>query len=272
MEPYTPRPDTVTALVVSYNTAGLLRRCLASLGEAAEVVVVDNASVDGSADMVRREFPAVTLIPLGRNVGFGAGVNEAARHATHDSFLLLNPDAELGPGALPRMAESLRRRPRAGAIGFHQVDGHGIFQLSFGPRPSLLLELVRMVIQRRLDRGDIRLARLVDRIFSKPRRVPWVTGSSLLVRREAFEAVGGFDENFFLYFEDADLCLRLGEKIGPIWYDPTVTVIHDRGASASGRRDEVMRRYRASQRLYWHKHGGRVRAWLVDLYLQATRR
>lgn len=262
---------TVSVLIVSYDTSDLLRRCLASLADADEIVVVDNGSSDGSVEMARHEFPDVVLVASGVNRGFGAGVNEAARHATSDCFLLLNPDAQIGPGSLPQMVELLAQRPGAGAIGFRQVDAAGVFQLSFGPAPSLLLEFVRMVVQRRLDRGDVRLARFIDHCFSRPCRVPWVTGSSLLLRREAFEAVGGFDEGYFLYFEDADVCQRLSSRVGPIWYDPTVTVVHHRGASAVGRRREVMRHYRASQRRYWQQHGGRISAWLVDRYLGRRR-
>lgn len=260
----TPR---LSALIVSYNVAPLLRRCLASLGEADEIVVVDNASSDESVEMVGREFPGVTLIASTENRGFGVGVNEAARHATGDAFLLLNPDAVVRPGALPAMVEALARRPTAGAIGFRQVDESGTFQLSFGPAPSLPLELLRMIVQRLLDRGDRRLAALIDRLCSRPRRVPWVTGSSLVVRREAFERVGGFDERYFLYYEDADLCLRLGRKVGPIWYDPSVTVVHHRGASGTGRQTEVMRHYRASQRRYWAAHAGRLSAAIMGWWL-----
>ncbi len=262
----------LSVLVVSFNVAPLLRRCLASLSEADEIVVVDNASSDGSVQMVAEEFPRVRLIPLPDNRGFSAGVNGAARAATGDLLLLLNPDTEVPAGALARMVAATEARPDASAIGFRQVDGYGVFQLSFGPAPSLTLELIRMVVQRRLDRGDARLAAYIDHVFSKPRRVPWVTGSSMLVRRSAFDATDGFDEGYFLYFEDADFCRRLSRTIGPVWYDPTVTVVHRRGASGEGRRSIVERVYRQSQRRYWNFHGGRARAFLVEHYLRLRER
>lgn len=256
----------LSVLVVSYNVAPLLRRCLASLTEADEIVVVDNASTDDSVEMVRREFPTVALIASPDNRGFSAGVNAAAGAATGDLLLLLNPDTEVAPGVVTAMREALCRRPRATAIGFRQVDEHGVLQLSFGPPPSLFLELVRMVVQRRLDADDRRLASLIDRLFSRPVRVPWVSGSALMVRRTAFESVGGFDETFFLYFEDIDFCLRLRREIGPVYYVPSPTVLHHRGRSAAGNPGAADRAYRRSQLLYWRRYrGGRV-ACFVRLY------
>lgn len=256
----------LSVLVVSYNVAPLLRRCLASLADADEIVVVDNASSDGSTEMVRQEFPGITMIASAENAGFSSAVNKAASAATGDLLLLLNPDAEVTPGALTAMCEVLRRRPHAAAVGFRQVDELGTFQLSFGPPPSLVLELVRMVVQQRLDAGDRRLAGVVDRIFSRPVRVPWVSGSSLLVRRKAFEAVGGFDEGFFLYFEDIDFCLRIGRRIGPVYYVPSITVLHHRGRSAAGNTLAAARAYRESQLRYWCRYRGDRVAWIVRQY------
>jgi GT2 family glycosyltransferase len=141
-----------------------------------------------------------------------------------------------------------------------------VFQLAFGPPPWLSLELLRNVIQRRLDRGDDRLAQLLDRAFSFSFHVPWVSGAALLVRREAFDTVQGFDEKFFLYFEDIDLCLRLRERFGPVVWAPEVTVLHHRGRSAAKEPGRAARAYRESQRWFWEKHRGRGIAALVRLY------
>jgi N-acetylglucosaminyl-diphospho-decaprenol L-rhamnosyltransferase len=256
----------LSVLVVSYNVAPLLRECLASLAEADEVVVVDNASSDGSTEMVRREFPGVTLVASRENRGFSAAVNVAAGAATGDLLLLLNPDAAVAPGVLGAMRAALGRRPDAAAIGFRQVDSRGAFQLSFGPPPSLVLELIRMIVQRRLDAGDRRLARLVDRLVSRPVKVPWVSGSAFLVRRAAFEAVGGFDEAFFLYFEDIDFCLRLRKEVGSVYYVPEPSVLHHRGRSAAGDPAEAGRAYRRSQLLYWRRYRGDGVARLIQWY------
>ncbi|MBI5510086.1 MAG: glycosyltransferase family 2 protein [Deltaproteobacteria bacterium] len=256
----------LSVLIVSYNVEPLLERCLASLGEADEVVVVDNGSKDGSAAMVRERFPNCRLLALSDNRGFAVGVNLAAREAKGELLLLLNPDAELSPGNVAAMAQELDLRPEAAALGFRQIDEAGRFQLAVGPAPWLSLELARLVLQRRLDRGDRLLGRALDRALSRPMRVPWVAGSCLLVRRGAFEAVGGFDERFFLFFEDIDFCLRLASSCGPVFYVPTVTVRHHRGASAAKDERRAARAYRHSQIWFWRKHRGVLVASAVKLY------
>jgi GT2 family glycosyltransferase len=230
-------------------------------------VVVDNASPDGSADMVRREFPWVKLEARADNRGFSAGVNAAARNATGDVFLILNPDTVIESGTLERMQNVLHAHPGAGALGFRQVDEQGDYQLTVGPAPSFVLELVRCYVQRRLDLGDHGLGKRIDRILGRTRRVPWVAGSVLLVTRAAFEAVGGFDESFFLYFEDLDFCLRLRATVGPVLYEPRVTVTHIRGASMKRTPELASRAYRKSQILYWSKHRGRLASGLMRTYL-----
>ncbi len=258
--------DQLSVVVVSYNVAPLLRKCLESLSDADEIVVVDNASWDGSVHLVRDEFPSVRVIALDRNCGFSAAVNIGAGASTAPFILLLNPDAEVFPGAIDAMLRQMKGRPNAAAIGCRQVDEGGDFQLTVGPPPSLLLELVRMVLQRRLDGGDRRLGRGLDRLLSRSRIVPWVSGSCLLVRREAFEAVGGFDERFFLFFEDIDFCLRLRKRGGRIYYIPSITVLHRRGRSAARDPGLAARAYRESQLWFWEKHRGRRIARLVATY------
>jgi GT2 family glycosyltransferase len=258
----------ISVLLISYNVKGLLRSCLTSLGCDVEIVVADNASPDGSAEMVRQEFPHVRLVALAENRGFSAAVNAAAKVAAGDELLILNPDTVVTPEAVSRMPATLQH-PGAWAAGFRQIDGKGRFQLSVGPPPSLLLDFGRRIVQRRLDAGDERVARLLTRFLSKPRAVPWVSGAALLVRRSAFEALGGFDEKFFLYFEDIDFCLRLRAAGGKVYYDPTVTIIHLGGESASTSRGVAARAYRQSQLYFWGKHRGPWARRLVRAYLKA---
>ncbi len=246
----------VTVVVVSFNVRDHLERCLASVTGAEQVILVDNGSQDGSAEMVRASFPGVEVIAFDDNRGFSAAVNAGATRAEHAALLLLNPDAAVPVGGLVAMRRALDARPAASALGFRQVDADGRFQLAVGPSPSLALELVRRAIQRSLDRGNDRLAALLDRTLGRARAVPWVAGSALLVRRDAFEHVGGFDERFFLYFEDIDFCLRLRHAGGEVWYEPAITVVHERGASAARAAGVAARAYRESQLWFWEKHRG----------------
>jgi GT2 family glycosyltransferase len=256
----------LAVVVVSFNVRELLSRCLGSVADAGQVVVVDNGSVDGSADMVAEEFPGVDLLAWPDNRGFSAAVNAGAQRVRGEALLLLNPDASLPAGALHAMGAALDRRPRAWAIGFRQVDTNGRFQLAVGPPPSLALDLVRGLVQRALDRGDERVADWADRLLARSMRVPWVAGSSLLVRRDAFEQIRGFDERFFLYFEDIDFCLRLRRAGGEVWYEPSITVVHERGVSARTSNGHAERAYRHSQLWFWEKHRGRVVRDLVHRY------
>ncbi len=257
---------SLSVLIVSYNARDRLRNCLASLTEAFEVVVVDNASPDESAAMVRDEFPEVRLVAWPKNRGFSAGVNEAARIASGDCLLLLNPDTVVPRGALLALERALAARPKAGALGCRQVDEWGRLQLTIGPRPSFVMELLRRAVQRRLDAGSAWVAAMLDRVLAKPRRVPWVAGSALVVRRREFAAVGGFDEGFFLYFEDIDFCLRLGRLGLMVYYDPSITLTHIRGASAETSPKIARRAYRESQLRYWQKHRGRLALGVVRAY------
>lgn len=248
----------ISIIIVSYNVRDVLARCLASVRHGDEVIVVDNASPDDSADYVRTHWPHVKLIALPENRGFSAAINEGARHATGDAYLLLNPDAEVLPGTLEKMPEALlaRVRQNAWAVGFRQVDEQGNFQLAVGPTPTLPGEALRMVVQRSLDAGSVRLGRILDRLLQRERVVPWVAGAAMLVWRHAFEKVGGFDERYFLYFEDIDFCLRLKAHGGTVYYDPSITVMHRRGVSAAKSRTLAQRAYRESQLQFWDVHRG----------------
>jgi GT2 family glycosyltransferase len=256
----------ISVLIVSYNVRDLLARCLASVRHAHQVVVIDNGSSDGSVAMVRQQFPDVEIEEHSDNRGFAVATNRAARRATGDAFLLLNPDTVLQQGGVQQMARALEQRAGASALGFRQVDENGRFQLSVGPWPWLSLDLVRRAVQRSLDKGNSWLAGVLDRAMRWPLPVPWVAGSCLLVRREAFERVGGLDERFFLYFEDIDFCLRLSQAGRRVWYDPSVTVLHHRGASAHQDEALASQAYRESQLWFWEKHRGAFVRSLVYAY------
>lgn len=258
-----------SVVIVSYNTRSALLRCLSTVTGAWQVCVVDNASTDGTVDAVRAAFPHVQVLALPTNYGFSVAVNRGAAAVNGDALLLLNPDTELPHGGMARMAACLAQRPGAAGVGFRQVDAQGRFQLAMGPRPTIANEGVRCFVQRQLDRNHRWVGWCVDHLFAQPRAVPWVAASSLLVRRQAFDRVGGFDERFFLYFEDIDFCLRVGAVVGPIYYDPSVTLLHHRGLSAATAPDFAAKAYRASQLYFWGKHRGPWMRRAMGLYVRA---
>jgi len=258
---------TLAVVIVSYNVRELLLRCLGSLPDDLEIIVVDNGSTDGSVAAVHAAYPRVQVLALTDNRGYGAANNLGVAATCADAILLLNPDTEVPSGGVEQMQQALSRAPAAGALGFRQVDQHGEWQLTVGPPPWLSLELVRKLIQGRLDHGAVRLRRWIERwLGSQPRPVPWVAGSCLLVRRAAYREVAGFDEKFFLFFEDIDLCLRLRRAGYDVLYEPAVTVLHHRGKSAATEPGPAERAYRQSQLYYWRKHRGTYVAFAVRLY------
>ncbi|MFT4541364.1 MAG: GT2 family glycosyltransferase [Planctomycetota bacterium] len=261
---------TVSVIVVSYNVRELLDECLSSipLSEQVEAIVVDNASSDDSAELVRAKHPGCVLLALEANMGFSVAVNRGVARAHGELILLLNPDASLPNGSLEEMLAVMTQRPELAALGVRQQDQNGFFQLAVGPGPSLIAELGRKLIQGRLDRGSRLTARMVERFLSQPVEVPWVAASCLLVKREWFDRIDGFDEEFFLFFEDIDFCLRLREAGGRVLYDPRITIVHRRGASAKKASELAERAYRQSQRRFWSKHRGSWASFMMRTYLK----
>jgi len=277
-----PAPPTPVAerrplavIIVSYNVRELLLRALQSLQPphqlARDIIVVDNASHDGSLSAVKQQFPNVKAVSMGKNAGFSAAVNAgaAAAQEQHD-LLILNPDASLKPGDIEVMEQRLRFFHKADVLGFRQVDSSGNLQLSVGPAPSFVWETARMLVQKRMDAGSRFVSRVMEKILAKPLSVPWVAGSCMVVRRDAFNAIGGFDERFFLYFEDLDFCLRVRNARGSdVIFDPTITIEHVRGASSNQAPMLSRTAYRRSQLHYWEVHRGKNARRVMELYLRA---
>lgn len=243
----------ISVLVVSHNTRQHLEHCLGTLtdqGGYGEILVVDNASTDGSPDLVRERFPEVRLLALDENLGFGAANNRAAAEARGDALLLLNSDAWLAGGALGTLRSALDADPSLGAVAPRLFFPDGRPQFHWAPPTGVwgeALQKLRNPFESRpwVHRPPpVGLHRLLGR--------PWYTAACLLVRRDAFEAVGGFDEAFFLYFEDVDLCLRLLDAGFRLASVDAATAFHVKGASRPSARGEI--EYRRSQLRFYRKH------------------
>jgi GT2 family glycosyltransferase len=254
----------VTAVVVSYNTREQLRRCLASLRAHAavscEVVVVDNASADGSADAVENEFPEARLIRNRENVGFSRANNQALPEVRAAYVLILNSDAELTPGALPALAALLAARPRLGAVGPRTLSADGTVQVSFGPALTPLAEWRQRRLVRGVKRRDPAALKQATARAATEHEPEWISGSCLLARKEALDSVGGFDESFFLYEEDVDLCLRLRRAGWSILFTPAAEVVHHLGRSTQADPAHARLEYHRSHLRFYRKHNGRVLA------------
>lgn len=252
-----PWPELSIA-VVSWNTRDLLRDCLASIyrdGRAArwEVFVVDNASADGSADMVASDFPRVELIRSERNLGFSGGNNLALARARGRYLLLLNSDTRVEPGALGGMVDVADGDPRIGVVGPRLVDADGHLELSCGRTPGLGSEIVHKLLLHRL----FPFFRFGRWHHQNSRDVGWVTGACLMVRRDAALAVGLLDDGLFMCFEDLDWCMRFGRAGWRVVYAPVSQVVHLEGQSIRQRLGAMLVVSQRSLYYLFQKHFGR---------------
>ena len=257
MSPAAPR---VAVVVVSYESRSTLEACLDSVSRdpsvPIETVVVDNASRDGSAEAVRAFFSHVTVVPNVDNVGFARACNQGAAMTRAPLLLFLNPDATLDPGALATLAALFDSRPRLGVAGPRTLGASGEIQVSTGPDLSLISEWSQRRLVLGVARGDPRILAEVDALHSREHAADWVSGACLMARREAFDAVSGFDEAFFLYEEDADLCRRIRAAGYQVVFTPTAVVRHALGRSMSKTPERARLEYERSHLLYYRKHAG----------------
>lgn len=250
---------TVSVVIVAFNNRDDLPRCLASLEASTlplEVVVVDNASSDGSADAARHARPSARVIVLGENTGFARANNRGIRESAARYVLILNPDAEVRPGAVEALAALLDRRPEVGIVGPRTLNEDGTVQVSFGPALTPLAERRQRRLVLGVKEREPWALRAAAAASSREHEPDWVSASCLLARREALAQVGGFDEAFFLYEEDADLCLRVRAAGWRVVFTPTTEVVHRLGRSMEAAPGPAALAYHRSHVLYYRKHNG----------------
>ena len=261
-------------VIVSFNAREDLARALTSLRDAPpsiphEVVVVDNASTDGAPDIARERFPAVRVIDAGGNLGFARANNLGIRATAGQFVLLLNPDTVVARGAIDAMVGELARQPGVVAVGPRLVDGAGKAELSFGRMYSPWSEARRKIALTLEARSFGPTRRWIERATRRPRMVDWVSGACLLVRRDAGEAAGWFDERYFMYAEDVDFCAALRQAGGQILFWPGAEIVHLRGRSARTRSGPTRDAWRASHLAFYRKHLPRW-AGLLEWYLKRS--
>lgn len=252
-----------SVVVVSYNVCELLRRCLASIpgsapGRSVEIVVVDNGSTDGSVAAVRREFPHVVLITNEANVGFTAANNQALAMTRGNAVLLLNPDAELGAGALETMLAFLETNPNVGVVGPRLRYPDGRTQSSRRRFPTPITGLIESTIVQQWWPNCPVLSSyyVLDRDDDEIQDVDWLYGACLLVRREVVDTVGGFDERFFMYSEELDWCRRIRDHGWRVVYVPSAEVVHHEGRSSEQNLARRAQNFNESKCRYFEKHHG----------------
>lgn len=260
-------PDKADICIVSWRTRDLLRACLRSvLGcpAAARVIVVDNASADGTVEMVNEEFPDVELIANPRNVGFAAANNQAIGAGGSPVVLLLNPDTEVRPGAIEVLIDALQEDDAIGAVAPRLVLPDGSIQRSCRSFPTPAAVLLEALGLSRLFPHSKTLGRYRMTYWdhNSRREVDQPMASALALRRAALDDIGPFDEEFPLYFNDVDLCYRLRQAGWRIVFEPRAEVLHHHGASTSqARASALVESHRGLIRFYRKHYRGKV-SWL----------
>jgi N-acetylglucosaminyl-diphospho-decaprenol L-rhamnosyltransferase len=253
-----PLPPRLSIIIVTYNSTAEIDACLGSLVQHPpsidhEIVVVDNASTDGTAAAVRARWHGVRVIDAAANVGFARANNVGIQQTTGSLILLLNPDTSVPAGALDTLVAALDARPDVAVAGPRLVDANGRVELSFGRMLSPIAELR----QKFLVAGSRRpgpVAAYVESITRKLQEVDWVSGACLLARRLDAEAVGLIDERFFMYAEDVDFCASIRARGRNVLFCPAAEIVHLRGRSRATASTATERAYRRSQLAFYQKH------------------
>jgi len=254
----------ISVIIINHDGEAHLGRCLESVDRSgAEVLLVDNASSDGSLSLVQERFPEVRIFPQEQNLGFAAANNLATSKARGDALLLLNADAWLEEGAIDLLAEKLDTCPDVGLVAPRLRYPDGRRQFSWSPARGVVGEVLQKARNRFETQAWVHssLARRLAYIVGPT----WFTAACVLVRAEAYRAVSGFDESFFMYFEDVDLCLRLAASGWSLAQEPRAVAYHAGGVVG---RNDVDDLYRPSQLRYYRLHRPQWESRLVERRLR----
>ncbi len=253
----------LSVVIVNWNAKDYLRKCLQSLHRdpegPSEVFVVDNGSSDGSVDIIKREFPSVKLIENEGNPGFGTANNQALKKCAGELVLILNPDTEVLGGSLKTMTDFFKQNPRAGAVGAKLLNVDGSIQLTCARNfPTLLTEFFWLTtLVRRFPKSRIVGHYLMSYWdHGGKREVNCLSGACIMARMDLLQKLNLFDEDYFMYGEDVDLCYRIKEAGWQIWYLPEAEIIHYGGGSSEKIAEAAAIYDRIAIRMFFRKHRG----------------
>ncbi|WYM03650.2 MAG: glycosyltransferase family 2 protein [Gloeotrichia echinulata CP02] len=261
--------NSVSIILVNYNGIDILPNCLNSIEKFIhtpnyEIIVVDNASTDGSPELVAEKYPHISLIRESENRGFGAGNNAGAKVAKGEFLFLLNTDTILTNNILPHLIELISTNSNIGVIGPKLLFPDESFQISFSPEIGIKGEFKARKLHKHADNNNLHL---IEQDFQDIKEVDIVVGAAFFIRANLFNLLGGFDEKFFMYFEESDLCQRVRNQGYKILYTPHVSLIHIRGHSVKKISNKMAVEYRRSQIYYYHKHRPMGEILILRIYL-----
>jgi hypothetical protein len=250
--------NPLSFIVVNRNTADLLVRCLdyifqSDLDPNPEVVVVDNGSSDNSVSRVKEGYPQVIVIEAGSNLGFAAANNKAVQQAKGDFLLLVNTDALLQKGCAQSLLQIMEADPRVGMVGPQLLNEDGSPQTSYEATPTLATETLNRSLLKRLFPSRFPGK---SRKLSEPEQVETLIGAVMMIRRQALEELGGFDEDYFFFMEETDLAVRMREAGWKVVHDPLASAVHLQGATAKTYYASARIEFYRSRYIFFRKHYG----------------
>jgi hypothetical protein len=219
-----------------------------------ELIVVDNNSSDGSVEAIRREFPAVKLVAQTENRGFAGGVNPGVQVATQPFVLLLNTDAQTSRASIEEAAQYMAGLPQVGILGPQILSPQRNPQSSAWRDPSLTWMALSAVGLSKLKAFNFE--RYHEKPFTEATEVDCVSGCAMMLRRDLLDELGGFDEDYFMYFEETDFCVRARRRGAQVHYAPVGEFLHDEGGTSKTVRLRTFLDFRRSEILFHRKHGG----------------
>lgn len=254
-------PPGVSVVIVNWNTRDMVLRLLASLSRPSEeaeheveLIVVDNNSSDGSVEAIRREYPDVKLVAQTENLGFPGGVNPGFRVATQPFVLLLNSDACTSRESIKALAQYMAAAPEVGVVGPRILSAERVPESSAFRDPSLTWMVLAALGLNKLKLFNFE--RYQERTFTEAAEVDCVSGCAMMIRRDLMNELDGFDEDYFMYFEETDFCVRARRYGKRVHHAPVGEFVHEGGGTAKSVRLRTFLDFQRSQILFHRKHGG----------------
>ena len=248
------RTGAIPAVIVNYNAGSHLVDCVRSLRTegVGTIVVVDNDSHDGSIEALEAVHPDVTVVRTGTNLGYGGGVNRGVAQVDAEFILVMNADTVVEPGMVKALVASIDADPKVGIVGPLVETADGDLYPSARTFPTMADAVGHAFLGMVLPNNRFtRRYRMLDWDHAAARRVDWVSGSCFLVRQTCFRGIGGFDEDYFMYLEDVDLCWRARQAGWEVAYEPSARVMHVQGVSTDLHPYRMIAAHHRSLLRYW---------------------
>lgn len=261
--------------IVSYNSLRFLKECLDSIyknppGSRYKVVIVDNASTDGTPGFIEKNYPEAVLISNNKNIGFAAANNKAIKSTRSDYILLINSDCEVYGGSLDKLMKFIDENPEIGIAGPKIIGSNGSIQLSCRNFPSFFNATAHTLLANIYpDNPFSKKYKLMDVSRDRPFKVDWVSGSAMIIRRIALADTGLLDENYFMYVEDLDICYRMWQANWKVYYMPDSEILHHTGGSGGGNIKSSLRMQKSVFYFFWKNYKNTLKIVFIPFLLIA---